>query len=209
MYASVADMRTEGVSVETASDARIAAILAEASSFIDRATGWFFEPRQTTLLLHGAGKPELETPCPPIELQEMIVDGERWPPSDVITVGSPVQPGFFAPKLVAARGIFQKGRHNIRAKGLWGYTTPSAQNPHGETPPEIRRVAMLCALRLLPPLTAEASQDARHHWRVIEERTRDQSYRLGPQPGTEPFTGDPEIDRVLRRYRRPAGLGAA
>jgi len=26
---------------------------------------------------------------------------------------------------------------------------------------------------------------------------------------TGPFTGDPELDGVLLRYRRPAGMGAA
>lgn len=209
MYASVADVRAEGVSSEAASDARLASLLAEATSLVDCATGWFFEPRYSELQLHGSGKPELETPCPPIELQELVVDGERWAPSQIITIGSPVQPGFFAPKLVAASGRFPKGRHNVRAKGIWGYTVPSEGCVHGITPPEIKRVAMLCTLRLLAPLAADESKDARHQWRLVEERTRDQSYRLEVRDSPGPFTGDPEIDRVLLRYRRPAGLEAA
>jgi len=46
-------------------------------------------------------------------------------------------------------------------------------------------------------------------WRLIEERTRDQSYRLGTPPFATFITGDPEIDLVLMRYSRPAGLGSS
>ena len=69
---------------------------------------------------------------------------------------------------------------------------------------------MLLALRLLPRATnLEAREDNRRRPRVIEERTRDQSYRLAPPVPTVSLTGEPEVDEILARYRRPLGLGAA
>ena len=53
MYASVADLRDEGVSVAQASDARLLALIDEAGRAIDSFTGWFFEPRNLTLRLDG------------------------------------------------------------------------------------------------------------------------------------------------------------
>ena len=68
---------------------------------------------------------------------------------------------------------------------------------------------MLLVLRWLSPL-ADDDGEARHRWRILEERTRDQSYKLDRAPGTSRvFTGDPEIDGILLRYLRPHGLGAA
>ena len=69
---------------------------------------------------------------------------------------------------------------------------------------------MMLVMRLLPPLAdPDATEDARNRWRVIEERTRDQSYKLDrPGSGGGP-TGDPELDAILLRYRRPAPMGAA
>jgi hypothetical protein len=69
---------------------------------------------------------------------------------------------------------------------------------------------MLLALRWMPPVSdLDSSQDAQFRWRIIEERTRDQSYKLD-KPGTHTvLTGDPYIDALLLDYRRPPGMGAA
>jgi hypothetical protein len=55
---------------------------------------------------------------------------------------------------------------------------------------------------------ADATADARNRWRLIEERTRDQSYKLSPLSSRLLVSGDPEVDEILARYRRPMGLGA-
>jgi hypothetical protein len=69
---------------------------------------------------------------------------------------------------------------------------------------------MLLALRSLPLLgDGDSSDEARSRWRLIEERTRDQSYKLDRDSRTAMFTGDSEVDAILARYRRPPGLGAA
>ena len=211
MYATVDDLRAEGVTAAQATDERLASLIEEATAAIDRITGWFFEPRTLNLRLDGRGTPSLEPPVPPIELDRLAIDATELSldSADLVVVGAPVAPGFDAPRISLTRGrVFPKGTGNVTAEGLWGYTEPDG-TPEGRTPLEIRRACMLLVLRLLHPLAGESSTDARNRWRILEERTRDQSYRLDGVKDTGPFTGDPEIDGVLLRYRRPPGLGAA
>ena len=130
-------------------------------------------------------------------------------PEDYVLVGAPVQPGFDAPRLSLRSGRFPKGYGNIEARGLWGYTEDDG-SAEGRTPLEIRRVTILLVLRTLPPMgDTDAAGEARNRWRILEERTRDQSYKLDRVAQTGAFTGDPEIDGILARFRRPPGLGAA
>jgi len=211
LYATVADLRAEGVTVAMAADDRLASLIEEAGRTIDRITGWFFEPRARTLALDGRGHPTIEPPVPPIRLDRLAVgDADlSLSPDDLVVVGSPVNPGFDAPRLTLRRcRSFPRGQGNVTAEGLWGFTEPDG-TAEGRTPLEIRRACMLLVLRLLHPLAGEASTDARNRWRILEERTRDQSYRLDGVKETGPFTGAPELDGVLLRYRRPAGMGAA
>ena len=72
MYATVADLRAEGVTVAQADDARLEALIDAATAEIDRVTGWFFEPRALTLTLDGRGAPSLELPAPPRSMARSI-----------------------------------------------------------------------------------------------------------------------------------------
>ncbi|MEK7383861.1 MAG: hypothetical protein AAB262_11340, partial [Elusimicrobiota bacterium] len=180
MYASVADLRAEGITEAMAPDVRLASLIEEAGRTIDRITGWFFEPRAQTLARDGRGNPTIEPPVPPIRLDRLAVGGRNLSlaSDDLVVVGAPVNPGFDSPRLTL-RGCrsFPRGKGNITAEGLWGFTEPDG-TPEGRTPLEIRRACMLLVLRLLHPLAGESSTDARNRWRILEERTRDQSYRL-------------------------------
>lgn len=211
MYASVADLRAEGVTPAAANDARLEALLGEASAFIDHVTGWFFEPRALTLRLDGRDTPTIQPPAPALRLDALLLDGARLSldPDDLVIVGGPVAPGFDAPRITLRRGrVFARGAGNVEASGVWGYTEADG-TPLGRTPLAIRRVAMQVAVRMLAKI-ADADGSSASAWRLIEERTRDQSYRLAAPVGLGVlFTGDPEIDQILARYRRPPGLGAA
>jgi hypothetical protein len=209
-YATIEDLRAEGVSEFEADDARLTALITEATATIDRATGWFFEPRALTLRLDGRGTPTLEPPAPPLRVDSITIDGIELSlaPEDLVVVGAPVQPGFYAPRITRCHHAFPRGCGNVEIDGLWGYTEDDG-SPEGRVPYEIRRVCMLLVLRWLPPLADSDADDARNSWRVTSMRTRDQSVSFD-RPGLGgPYTGDPEIDRVLFRYRRPPGLGAA
>ena len=97
----------------------------------------------------------------------------------------------------------------MEVEGLWGYTEDDGSET-GRTPVEIRRACMMLVLRGLPLLgDVDAAGDARSRWRIIEERTRDQSYKLDRETRPAPLTGDPDVDAILGRYRRPPALGAA
>ncbi|MFH0902222.1 MAG: hypothetical protein V2A73_16440 [Pseudomonadota bacterium] len=211
MYATVEDLRAEGVTEAMVSDARLASLIVEAGRTIDRITGWFFEPRALTLVLDGRGTPTIELPVPSIRLDRITVSGKdlALDQDELAVIGAPIGPGFDVPWLTRKAGrVFPRGTGNMEATGLWGFTEADG-TPEGRTPLEIRRACMLFVLRLLHPLTDQSAADARNRWRIIEERTRDQSYRLDGMKVTGPFAGDPEIDGILLRYRRPPSMGAA
>jgi hypothetical protein len=211
VYATVADLRVEGVTLAMASNARVRALLEEASRTIDRVTGWFFEPRELSLRLDGRGTPTLELPAPPIRIERLAIGGAELFLTDdtALVVGAPVGPGFDGPRITLRHGlVFPRGAGNVEATGLFGYTEPDG-SATGRTPLSIRRACMLLVLRWLHPLSGDASHDARNRWRIVEERTRDQSYKLGAISTTATFSGDPEVDTILLRYMRPALMGAA
>jgi len=211
VYASVAELRAEGVTAAEASDERLVLLLDEATSLIDRVTRWFFEPRLATLRLDGRGAPSLELPVPPIRVERLVVNGVELPLSfnDVVVVGSPISPGFDGPRLTLTHGRFPRGRGNVVVEGLWGFTETDG-TVEGRTPPAIRRACLLLALRNLAPLTDDAAFEARSRWRIIEERTRDQSYRLDPGTASSlELTGEPDVDVLLVPYVRPSPIGAA
>jgi len=217
-YASVADMRAEGVGDDAASDARLAYALEEASRTIDRVTGWFFEPRKEVIRLSGRSTPTIELPFPPISLTHVRVGGGFWMPAYDIPlvpelvwiVGAPIRPDFDVPRITLRFGYaFPWGQGNVEVEGVFGYTEPDG-TAQGRTPLAIRRATMILALRSLPGVAnVETREDNWRRPRLIEERTRDQSYRLSSSLPTVQLTGEPEVDEILVRYRKPLGLGAA
>ena len=217
-YATVADMRAESVNDDAASDARLATALEEASRTIDRLCGWFFEPRQETVRLSGKNAPTIELPFPPIQIDHVRVGGGFWmaavdlpiSPELMWIVGAPVRSDFDVPRITLRFGYaFPLGQGNVEIEGLFGYTEPDG-TANGRTPLAIKRATMILALRSIPGVgNVEARGDNSRRPRLIEERTRDQSYRLAPPVVATSLTGEPEVDEILVRYRRPLGLGAA
>jgi hypothetical protein len=123
VYASVADLRAEGVTAAEASDARLELLLAEASSLIDRVTGWFFEPRLLTLRLSGRGAPSIELPVPPIRVDRLLLGSVELSldPSELLIVGAPIQPGFDGPRFTRRHGrVFPRGHGNVCRRGALG-----------------------------------------------------------------------------------------
>lgn len=225
MYASVAEVRTEGVASASATDARLAALIDEATHTIDRVTRQFFEPRQARLRLDGRGTPTIELPVPPIQLTKLSVDYEGMQPfpfvppapfgfgldpSVILVVGAPIGPGYDGARLTLRHGlVFPKGHGNVIAEGRWGYTEDDG-TPDGRTPLAVKRACILLVLRGLHPLADDAAFEARTRWRIIEERTRDQSYRLDTNRSAGfVLTGDPEVDALLAPYVRSSPIGAA
>ena len=82
-YASVSDLRDEGVSLADASDARLQRVIALASRYVERATGRFFEPRVQTLKLNGTGKRVLLLGAPIIAIDQEKMDAGPFRPGDL------------------------------------------------------------------------------------------------------------------------------
>ena len=92
----------------------------------------------------------------------------------------------------------------------WPRDTEPDGTPEGRTPLAIRRACMLLVLGRLAPLASDDAFDERNRWRVLEERTRDQSIKLDRLGTTAAsLNGDPEVDKLLLRYLRPRPMGAA
>ena len=214
MYATVADLRAEGVTTAQASDERLAQLIDEACVFVDRETGWWFEPRDLELLLSGRGTPSLEPPAPTIHLTAMHIDrvSKRIDADALLIVGAPVRFVPFDPRITRRHGhVFPHGVGNVVLDGTFGYTEADG-TPLGRTPAPIRRVVMRLVLGLLPRLTdASASSEAWDRWRIVAEITRDQSVRYSPVADIllRDAALDPELASILSRYARPIGLGAS
>lgn len=214
MYATVEDLTTEGLLDGQPSPERAARALAAASALIDAVTGQFFAPRTLAVSVLGRGGPSLWLQVPILRLDELTVLLAPDRPytidaAHLEVVGAPVMPGIDGPRITRLGGVFARGAL-VRVEGVWGYTEPDS-SPFGHTPYAVWRACLLLAARVYLPLAGDPANDARLRARIIEEQTRDQSYRLADPMSADVvnLTGDPEIDLLLTPYLRRPGLGAA
>lgn len=209
-YATLTDARSEGITPAMADDARLTALLTQASQFIDTYTEQWFEPRTETLRFDGHDGELLHLPVPILALTSVTLDGAALSlTEDVIAYKSLRDRS--NPKLArAGSGVWCVGRQNIVVVGSFGYCEADGTSP----PPEIQRATLLLVVRNLAQLADPAAADARRAGEVFKEVTDGHSYELGGNfagaAGSwrrNGLTGDPEIDRVLMRYRRPIAGG--
>lgn len=103
---------------------------------------------------------------------------------------------------------FPYGVQNVELRGLFGYTDPDG-SPWGTVPPLIAYAARLIAAREVGGIgEAECRAAARDGWRVVSEKTRDQSVDYAQPRKFGQWIGDPDIDAILTMFFRPPTLGA-
>lgn len=134
------------------------------------------------------------------------------------------QGGTSSSRKLYGSGRFLRGNQVIKLFGIWGFTELGTTGQAGETeldsqiplsygstPAEINRAAMLLTTAYMPTLSDGGAQEAVDSSRIIEEKTRDQSYKLDKGSVTEDsaygFTGIQEVDTILMRYCGPASVG--
>lgn len=214
MYATLLEARAEGITEAQADDPRLTTLLERASEAIDRYTGWWFESRTLALTFDGSGTRNLHLPAPCIALTRVAVDGSDLSlVDDVLNLGAPSGLGSkrFNPKLMRAGGItWPRGTQNLRVEGRLGFVEADES-----VPPAIRDVCIRLAVRELARFADVAAQEERRQRTMLtKEQTDGHSYELGQGDiGKRAawrlggFTGDPEIDIVLARFRRPPAGG--
>lgn len=212
-YAHVSDLRAEGVTVEKASGARLARLIRDASDYIERATGTWFEPRPSTHTLDGNGRDTLFLQVPAIGLDSVTLTSfgvtqevdstayrlygwwtspkDRWTPRIVrvsALQGSPLVPAYaWTGAGYAIAPVWPPLRQNVLVKGVFGYLEQDG-SPAGGAPSLIRKACMMLVVRNLAPLgDQDATFERKNKHRIVSERTREQSYELAKGGGA---TGD-------------------
>lgn len=235
-YGSLKALRDEGITQAQASDAKLLASLARASKYIERVTGREFRALYKTLELDGDGGRALLLDEPIIGVESIKLSTSPLFPSDLEIEAdffrvynrhlsqnlvspddrnNPKIEMFSSSEDLAgirpftfSRMIFPRGQQNVRVAGVFGFTDFDG-TPMGATPEDIKRVALLLALRDMPKMGCASRFQTTQGYRLKGERTRDQSYDLDGLHLRGAFTGDPEIDQTLAAYVRPPMFGAA
>jgi hypothetical protein len=210
-YCLLQDLRDEGFSPEAVSDARLARAIALASHTIERITGRFFEPRRQRIEIDGRGSSDLLIDQPLIAIEQIELGG-GGPVSGAAVYNRHITQGLMLPDDRQNPRIhlgFPCGARNVRVTGLFGYTEPDG-SPAGATPFLIREACKRLVVREMPLLADTGRrEDARQRYRILQEKTREQSYTLDKLAHHGVLTGDPDIDDMLALFMRPADLGAA
>jgi hypothetical protein len=210
-YCMLQDLRDEGFGPEAASNARLARAIAFASRTIERITGRFFEPRRQRIELDGRGSSELLLDEPIIAIEKIEIGG-GGAVSGATVYNRHITQGLMLPddrQNPRIRLGFPCGARNVRISGLFGYTEPDG-SPTGTTPLLIRDACKRLVVREIPLLAdTDRREDARQRHRILQERTREQSYTLDRLAHPGALTGDADIDDILVQFMRPADLGAA
>ncbi len=232
-YTTLAAVRAEGLDVADASDARVTALIAEAEAFIDQVTGQFFDPTALTLTLDGppggvawplttrTTQPEwsrggvLLLPIFAIAITEVrrVYPGTTTPDTvvaatDYINYNRDWPDDRRNPHLRHIIGSWERGHQIYEVDGTFGFVDdPGGANT---TPAGITRACILLVVRWHLELGDEASWiDRFEHGslRSMSVQGRNESFGSGSSgvfgnaAGT--YSGDPEIDRILARFRRP------
>jgi hypothetical protein len=209
-YASVSDIRAEGVLLADATDARVQLAIISASKYIEKVTGRVFEAQYKTLKVDGRGSHVLllHEPIIAVELIQLstsiVSDSYILPEdSDSYRIYNRHMNGMVVPddrnnprielyieeRLPGLSYTFMKGSQNIEVTGVFGYTDPDG-SPFGQTPELIKRACVMLVMRDIWKLTdIDKREDYIRRHRIVSERTRDQAYTLSPLQGSSGSSG--------------------
>lgn len=192
MYATVPEIRAEGVTAEQASDAQVEAVIRRAVVLIDTLTGQWFEARTCTIRFDGTGTPTLFLRVPVISVQEVRISGQPIDLAEVVVYNS-VQDRR-NPRLYYAPG-FPKGKGNVEVVGSFGYVEQD-----NSTPELIKYACRKIVISNLAPLTDKDAQEEKKRARIVSETTDGHSYTLAREERPAGLTGDPEVDSILAQF---------
>jgi hypothetical protein len=224
-YALPSDLRAEGFTTTMVDDERLVALIDQASMLIEQVTSQWFEPRYMAMTLDGRESHRLDLGIPIVAVAEVAIDGAAVDAGSYRVYNRHLTQRLLNPDdredphlrffqqtdfgLPFPPSTFPTGHQNVTVTGVFGYTDPPG--PIGSTPVLLKQA---CKLLVVKQMALMSDSDARFEERVrnylIEERTRDQMYRLDPtmvRQQSYSLTGDAEVDQLLVRYMAPLSIG--
>jgi hypothetical protein len=230
-YITLSEVRAQGLTTAQASDAEVNAAIDATKQLVDELTGQWFESRALTMLLDGNDTSILHLPVPVIGLTSLFINGDfdnaadpdsyrvynRTFPDDrrnpkIALFSEEERVDIFTPASVRERGpAFVFGKQNQKLVGTFGFVETG-----GLTPALIKRAQMKLVMKFvskLGPGSASLGAPLGPVGPVTTEMTDGHMQVFGPtmkaltKPGTLALTGDPEVEEILKLYRRPIGYG--
>lgn len=116
--------------------------------------------------------------------------------------------GFQRCTLTGVFGYTELDRLDVPGETVAGSQVPTS---YGETPELIKIACMRLALKYMHPMNSGDGDELAMRRRLIEERTRDQVYRLADNTNSPDnafgLTGDVEVDTILSGFMAPMQVG--
>lgn len=214
------DLYDEGLSQSLYDVATIQNRIEFAQEYIERITGYFFEPRDLVLKLDGTGSDLLVFPIPIIEITKVqfsistsgglenqtlsnfmvynrfYPDDRKYPRIRIHKTGND---SIF--NRVGLKGSFPIGTQNIHVTGKFGYVESDLS-----TPKPIRFAMILLCLMLIDPMASSKTKKKLKGKGIKSENTDGHSYQLSEKMALGRLTGDPEIDSILVKYSKGSSV---
>jgi len=219
LYVSVQDVRDEGISVATASDARLLMLIWTWQQYVERACRQWFVPRQITWDFDGNGTTLAQFPVPIISVSELHVNDDfssaiptadykvytdrRNPRIKLVTRETSIFEG--VGPVNYERLSFLVGEKNQRVVGSFGYVEAD-----GSTPSPIQYAVRKLVCGHVGPMGASAIGSTPAGPVIEEETDRHRRRWADPYVGAKVWftTGDAEVDQIIAFYRAPISMRA-
>lgn len=217
-YATIQQVRDEGLTVAEASDSRVTALLAEALITIDRITGQFFETRAITMEIYGRGTRWLHLPVFAQDVTEVrFLDRSNSSTTIVAATSYHVFERFFPddrynPRLeLLVDEVIPPTQLTWWARGSayevdadWGWVESD-----DSTPVQITRACILLVIMWAGQLAEPDSEMDRRSSDLVSIQVQGRREQYAGPTSIGTLTGSVEVDRILASYRRPIEVLAA
>jgi len=193
MYVTVADIRAydSEITLESYSNDAVTDAILEAEQYINTRTRQYFEPRDTVLILAGAGIKDLLLPVPVIEITELTVNDTEYIEDTDFEYLAP--DGKMCPFLRHLTSVW-RNRSEIKITGTFGYT--ELDDEDHVAPLLIQRLCKIIATKILK---GEADKGGG----LISEKIDDYSYTKSEKSAPREWFGSVEANRIASMFTRP------
>ncbi len=205
-YITIQDIRDEGILLADYSDDRVLEMIILAADYIDLMTGRWFEDLLKTMTLDGTGNKLMVFDVPIISISSIVIGNWSTTPAeiDVTTYRAynRIPEDRQNPRIKFYEKV-KEGVQNVQIVGHFGYV-----DEDGNTPILIKRAMKKMVIGSLPLLSSDESEERTQEMKLIEERTDGHSYKLSDLLTEGSITGDPEIDDIIERFKRPIRIAS-